>query len=114
MTTEIRVPQLPESIVDGHARAWHKQPGDAIRRDENLADLETDKVVLEVPAPAKRRGARDPGAERRGGDQRPGSRAHRGGRHGGRGAEGAGTAAAAAAAKTPAPRTATAARTPAS
>ena len=51
MTTEIRVPQLPESIADATLVAWHKQPGDAIRRDENLADLETDKVVLEVPAP---------------------------------------------------------------
>src|SRR5579862_4391400 len=52
MTTEIRVPQLPESVADATLVAWHKQPGDAIRRDENLADLETDKVVLEVPAPA--------------------------------------------------------------
>lgn len=52
MSTEIRVPQLPESIADATLVAWHKQPGDAIRRDENLADLETDKVVLEVPAPA--------------------------------------------------------------
>ena len=51
MTTEIRVPQLPESVADAVIVAWHKQPGDAIRRDENLADLETDKVVLEVPAP---------------------------------------------------------------
>jgi 2-oxoglutarate dehydrogenase E2 component (dihydrolipoamide succinyltransferase) len=52
MTTEIRVPQLPESVADATLVAWHKQPGDAIQRDENLADLETDKVVLEVPAPA--------------------------------------------------------------
>jgi 2-oxoglutarate dehydrogenase E2 component (dihydrolipoamide succinyltransferase) len=52
MTTEIRVPQLPESVADATLVTWHKQPGDAIRRDENLADLETDKVVLEVPAPA--------------------------------------------------------------
>jgi len=52
MSTEIRVPQLPESIADATLVTWHKQPGDAIRRDENLADLETDKVVLEVPAPA--------------------------------------------------------------
>jgi 2-oxoglutarate dehydrogenase E2 component (dihydrolipoamide succinyltransferase) len=52
MTTEIRVPQLPESVADATLVAWHKQPGDAVRRDENLADLETDKVVLEVPAPA--------------------------------------------------------------
>ncbi len=52
MTTEIRVPQLPESVADATLVAWHKQPGDVIKRDENLADLETDKVVLEVPAPA--------------------------------------------------------------
>jgi 2-oxoglutarate dehydrogenase E2 component (dihydrolipoamide succinyltransferase) len=51
MTTEIRVPQLPESVADAVLVTWHKRPGDAIRRDENLADLETDKVVLEVPAP---------------------------------------------------------------
>jgi 2-oxoglutarate dehydrogenase E2 component (dihydrolipoamide succinyltransferase) len=52
MTSEIRVPQLPESVADATLVAWHKQPGEAVRRDENLADLETDKVVLEVPAPA--------------------------------------------------------------
>jgi 2-oxoglutarate dehydrogenase E2 component (dihydrolipoamide succinyltransferase) len=52
MSTEIRVPQLPESVADATLVAWHKQPGDPIARDENLADLETDKVVLEVPAPA--------------------------------------------------------------
>src|SRR2546423_8869408 len=51
MTTEIRVPQLPESVADAILVAWHKQPGDTVSRDENLADLETDKVVLEVPAP---------------------------------------------------------------
>jgi 2-oxoglutarate dehydrogenase E2 component (dihydrolipoamide succinyltransferase) len=52
MSTEIRVPQLPESVADATLVAWHKRPGDPIARDENLADLETDKVVLEVPAPA--------------------------------------------------------------
>jgi 2-oxoglutarate dehydrogenase E2 component (dihydrolipoamide succinyltransferase) len=51
MTTEIKVPQLPESVADATLVAWHKQPGDSVTRDENLADLETDKVVLEVPAP---------------------------------------------------------------
>src|SRR5882724_946170 len=51
MTTEIRVPQLPESVADATLVSWHKQPGDTVSRDENLADLETDKVVLEVPAP---------------------------------------------------------------
>jgi 2-oxoglutarate dehydrogenase E2 component (dihydrolipoamide succinyltransferase) len=50
--TEIKVPQLPESITDATLVAWHKKPGDVVKRDENLADLETDKVVLEVPAPA--------------------------------------------------------------
>jgi 2-oxoglutarate dehydrogenase E2 component (dihydrolipoamide succinyltransferase) len=52
MTIEVRVPQLPESVADATLIAWHKQPGDAVLRDENLVDLETDKVVLEVPAPA--------------------------------------------------------------
>jgi 2-oxoglutarate dehydrogenase E2 component (dihydrolipoamide succinyltransferase) len=52
MSLEIRVPQLPESVSDATLVAWRKQPGEAITRDENLADLETDKVVLEVPAPA--------------------------------------------------------------
>ena len=49
---EVRVPQLPESVADATLVAWHKKPGDAVSRDENLVDLETDKVVLEVPAPA--------------------------------------------------------------
>jgi len=49
---EVRVPQLPESVADATLVAWRKQPGDAVTRDENLVDLETDKVVLEVPAPA--------------------------------------------------------------
>jgi 2-oxoglutarate dehydrogenase E2 component (dihydrolipoamide succinyltransferase) len=52
MTIEVKVPQLPESVADATLVTWHKQPGDAVARDENLADLETDKVVLEVPAPA--------------------------------------------------------------
>ena len=52
MTIEVKVPQLPESVTDATLVSWHKQPGDAVRRDENLVDLETDKVVLEVPAPA--------------------------------------------------------------
>ncbi len=49
--TDVRVPALPESVADATVLAWHKQAGEAIRRDENLVDLETDKVVLEVPAP---------------------------------------------------------------
>ena len=52
MTIEIRVPQLPESVADAVLVAWRKQPGEAVSRDESLADLETDKVMLEVPAPA--------------------------------------------------------------
>ncbi len=52
MTIEVRVPQLPESVADATVVAWRKQPGDGVTRDENLVDLETDKVVLEVPAPA--------------------------------------------------------------
>jgi 2-oxoglutarate dehydrogenase E2 component (dihydrolipoamide succinyltransferase) len=52
MTTEVRVPQLPESVADAVLVAWHKKAGDTVSRDENLADLETDKVVLEVPAPS--------------------------------------------------------------
>jgi 2-oxoglutarate dehydrogenase E2 component (dihydrolipoamide succinyltransferase) len=51
MTIEVRVPQLPESVADATLVSWHKQPGEAVARDENLVDLETDKVVLEVPAP---------------------------------------------------------------
>jgi 2-oxoglutarate dehydrogenase E2 component (dihydrolipoamide succinyltransferase) len=51
MSIEVRVPQLPESVADATLIAWHKQPGDAVARDENLIDLETDKVVLEVSAP---------------------------------------------------------------
>jgi 2-oxoglutarate dehydrogenase E2 component (dihydrolipoamide succinyltransferase) len=52
MTIEIKVPQLPESVTDATLVSWHKQPGEAVSRDENLVDLETDKVVLEVPAPS--------------------------------------------------------------
>lgn len=51
MTIEIKVPTLPESVADATIVTWHKKPGDAVQRDENLVDLETDKVVLEIPAP---------------------------------------------------------------
>jgi len=51
MTVEVKVPQLPESVTDATLVAWHKAPGQSVQRDENLVDLETDKVVLEVPAP---------------------------------------------------------------
>jgi len=52
MSTEIKVPNLPESVSDATVAKWHKKPGEHVARDENLVDLETDKVVLEVPAPA--------------------------------------------------------------
>ncbi len=52
MSIEIKVPQLPESIQDATLVSWHKNAGDAVKRDENLVDIETDKVVLECPAPA--------------------------------------------------------------
>jgi 2-oxoglutarate dehydrogenase E2 component (dihydrolipoamide succinyltransferase) len=52
MSIEVKVPQLPESVADATLVGWHKSPGDPVARDENLVDLETDKVVLEVPAPA--------------------------------------------------------------
>ena len=52
MTIEIKVPPLPESVSDATLVAWHKTVGEGVARDENLVDLETDKVVLEVPAPA--------------------------------------------------------------
>ncbi len=51
MATEVKVPVLPESVSDATIAAWHKKVGDAVKRDENLMDLETDKVVLEVPSP---------------------------------------------------------------
>ncbi|HLS84329.1 MAG TPA: dihydrolipoyllysine-residue succinyltransferase [Arenimonas sp.] len=51
MSIEVKVPVLPESVSDATIASWHKNAGDTVRRDENLLDLETDKVVLEVPAP---------------------------------------------------------------
>ncbi|MDE1514562.1 2-oxoglutarate dehydrogenase complex dihydrolipoyllysine-residue succinyltransferase [Vibrio sp. dsl-7] len=51
MTIEILVPDLPESVADATVATWHKQPGDFVARDEVIVDIETDKVVLEVPAP---------------------------------------------------------------
>ena len=52
MATEIKVPALPESVADATIATWHKKVGDTVKRDENIVDLETDKVVLEVPAPS--------------------------------------------------------------
>ena len=51
MSIEVKVPVLPESVSDAIIAIWHKKVGDSVRRDENLIDLETDKVVLEVPSP---------------------------------------------------------------
>lgn len=51
MAIEIKVPVLPESVADATIIAWHKKPGETVARDENLVDIETDKVVLEVVAP---------------------------------------------------------------
>ncbi|NDH32676.1 MAG: 2-oxoglutarate dehydrogenase complex dihydrolipoyllysine-residue succinyltransferase [Betaproteobacteria bacterium] len=48
---EVKVPQLSESVAEATLLSWHKKPGDAVSRDENLIDIETDKVVLELPAP---------------------------------------------------------------
>jgi 2-oxoglutarate dehydrogenase E2 component (dihydrolipoamide succinyltransferase) len=48
---EIKVPVLPESVADATVSVWHVKPGDAVKRDQNLVDIETDKVMLEVPAP---------------------------------------------------------------
>jgi 2-oxoglutarate dehydrogenase E2 component (dihydrolipoamide succinyltransferase) len=52
MSTEIKAPQFPESVADGTVATWHKAVGEAVSRDELLVDIETDKVVLEVVAPA--------------------------------------------------------------
>lgn len=52
MAIEVKVPMLPESVSDATVSTWHKKAGDHVKRDENLVDLETDKVMLEVPAPA--------------------------------------------------------------
>jgi 2-oxoglutarate dehydrogenase E2 component (dihydrolipoamide succinyltransferase) len=52
MSIEVKVPMLPESVADATVVTWHKKPGEMVKRDDNLVDLETDKVVLEVPAPA--------------------------------------------------------------
>ena len=52
MTIEIKAPAFPESVADGEVAVWHKQEGDAVQRDELLVEIETDKVVMEVVAPA--------------------------------------------------------------
>ena len=52
MAIEIKAPSFPESVADGTVATWHKQPGDAVKRDDLIVDIETDKVVLEVLATA--------------------------------------------------------------
>src|SRR5258708_12183259 len=51
MQLEVKVPQLSESVSEATLVSWRKKPGEAVKRDENLVDIETDKVVLETPAP---------------------------------------------------------------
>jgi 2-oxoglutarate dehydrogenase E2 component (dihydrolipoamide succinyltransferase) len=51
MLIEVKVPVLPESVAEATLVNWHKKAGEAVKRDENLIDIETDKVVLELPAP---------------------------------------------------------------
>jgi len=53
MSVEVKVPNLPESVSEATVSTWHKKPGDKVERDENVVDLETDKVMLEVPAAAE-------------------------------------------------------------
>src|ERR1044071_6987941 len=51
MLVEVKVPQLSESVAEATLASWHKKAGEFVNRDENLVDIETDKVVLETPAP---------------------------------------------------------------
>ena len=51
MQVEVKVPQLSESVSEATLVTWHRKVGEAVKRDENLIDIETDKVVLELPAP---------------------------------------------------------------
>ena len=52
MAIEIKAPTFPESVADGTVASWHKKPGEAVKRDELIVDIETDKVVMEVLAEA--------------------------------------------------------------
>ena len=52
MSIEIKAPTFPESVQEGSIATWHKKPGETVARDDLLVDIETDKVVLEVVAPA--------------------------------------------------------------
>ena len=51
MLVDVKVPQLSESVAEATLVSWHKKAGEYVKRDENLVDIETDKVVLETPAP---------------------------------------------------------------
>ena len=53
MLIDVKVPQLSESVAEATLVTWHKKQGDYVKRDENLVDIETDKVVLETPAPGE-------------------------------------------------------------
>src|SRR5687768_13600817 len=53
MSVEVKVPPLPESISDATVSTWHKKVGEQVSRDENIVDLETDKVMLEVSSPSE-------------------------------------------------------------
>jgi len=69
MLIEVKVPQLSESVAEATLLTWHKKAGERVRRDENLVDIETDKVVLETPAPEHveavvARHAQEPSVER--------------------------------------------------
>jgi 2-oxoglutarate dehydrogenase E2 component (dihydrolipoamide succinyltransferase) len=87
---EVKVPQLSESVAEATLLQWKKKPGDAVAMDEILIEIETDKVVLEVPAPAGRRAGRTGGGRWRHRGQRPGDRPHRHRRQGRRRRAGAG------------------------
>ncbi len=79
MSTEIRVPTLGESVSEATIGKWFKKPGDAVKADEPLLELETDKVTLEVNAPAAAHLGRDRREGRRDGRRQRAARLHRGG-----------------------------------
>src|ERR1700732_2816338 len=84
MTIEIKVPTLGESVTEATVAKWLKQPGEAIERDEPVVELETDKVTLEVPAPAAGAAGAPPRERPPGGGQNwPGGRVSRNPRRGG-------------------------------
>ena len=104
---EVKVPQLSESVAEATLLQWKKKPGDAVAMDEILIEIETDKVVLEVPAPADGVLAELVEADGATVTSRSGDRAHR---HRGQGRAAAPAAAPAAAAAAPTPAPAAAAR----